>query len=99
MMVLPTHITQMTRGHLSSLLQTWGNLPRVLWIITPFIFGVIHHPSPLVRGPFIMTSHYLHWQYDGVGHSHHSGDRGSPFVILTDLGKFVKVTVDYNAIY
>ena len=99
MMVLATHITQVTEDHPLLFLQTWGNLSRLLWIIMPFIDGGIHHSFSLVHGPFIMTFYYIYWQHDGVDHPHHSDNRGSPFTTLTDLGKFAKGTVDYTAIY
>jgi hypothetical protein len=89
----------MTEDHPSLLFQTWGNLPRELWIIMPFIDGGIHHSFSPARGPFVMTFYYIYWQHDGVDHPHYSDDRGSPFTTLIDLGKFAKGTVDYNAIY
>ena len=99
MMALTTYTTQMTKDRPLPLLQTRGNLPRVLWIIMPVIDGTIHHSCSPVRGPFIMAFSYPQLQHDGIDHLHHSDDRGSPFATLTDQGKFAKGTVDYNASY
>ena len=68
-------------------------------VIMTVIGCVIHRSCSPVRGPFVRTFSYPHSWHDGVDHQHHSGDSGSPFFLLTDLGKFAKGTADYNACY
>ena len=68
-------------------------------VIMTFIGCVIHRSCSPVRGPFIRTFSYPHSWHDGVDHQHHSGDSGSPFFLLTDLGKFAKGSLGYNDSY
>jgi hypothetical protein len=63
---LTTNITQTTADHLLSHLQTWGNSPRVLWIIIPAINGVIGRSCSPAHTAVIRTPPYPHSQHDSV---------------------------------